>query len=62
MTWRKSSYSGQGGACVEVCGDLSAFRDSKNPDGPVLYTTGVRQMLRLVKAGNGNLRMAQREQ
>ncbi|MFI7073241.1 DUF397 domain-containing protein [Micromonospora sediminicola] len=38
--WRKSSRSnGQGGACVEVAGDLPgviAVRDSKDPTGPVL--------------------------
>jgi hypothetical protein len=32
MTWRSSSYSGQSGNCVQVRGDLSAVRDSKNPD------------------------------
>ncbi|MFJ3901291.1 DUF397 domain-containing protein [Streptomyces sp. NPDC090025] len=39
-TWRKSSYSNQdGGACVEVCDDLTAIvpvRDSKDLYGPVL--------------------------
>ncbi len=38
--WRKSSYSGNGGAtCVEVARNLPgvvAVRDSKNPDGPAL--------------------------
>jgi hypothetical protein len=38
--WRKSSYSsGNGGACVEVAGnlpDVVAVRDSKNPEGPAL--------------------------
>lgn len=37
--WRKSSYSGNGGAdCVEVATlpDAVAVRDSKNPDGPKL--------------------------
>ena len=38
--WRKSSFSsGNGGACVEVAGNLPgvvAVRDSKDPDGPVL--------------------------
>jgi Domain of unknown function (DUF397) len=40
LSWRKSSYSGNGGAtCVEVARDLPgrvAVRDSKNPAGPVL--------------------------
>ena len=40
IIWRKSSYSGSnGGACVEVAGNLPglvAVRDSKDPDGPAL--------------------------
>ena len=51
--WRKSTYSNNTGACVEV-GDLGAthaVRDSKNPTGPALrftaaqwraFTSGVR--------------------
>jgi hypothetical protein len=37
-TWRKSSYSGGNGDCVEVaeCGDGVAVRDSKDPAGPAL--------------------------
>ncbi|WLQ42835.1 DUF397 domain-containing protein [Streptomyces laculatispora] len=36
--WRKSSYSGQGGDCIEVAGltTRTAVRDSKNPTGPAL--------------------------
>ncbi|MBG0819409.1 DUF397 domain-containing protein [Planomonospora sp. ID91781] len=37
--WRKSSYSTDGGNCVEVADNLSgvvAVRDSKDPGGPVL--------------------------
>jgi len=36
--WRKSSYSGNTGNCVEVAdlGHVIAVRDSKKPDGPVL--------------------------
>jgi hypothetical protein len=36
--WRKSSYSGGQGNCVEVAPlrDGVAVRDSKNPSGPVL--------------------------
>jgi hypothetical protein len=37
-TWRKSSFSGNGDACVEVASTPAGVlvRDSKNPDGPVL--------------------------
>ena len=50
--WRKSSYSGNSGNCVEVA-SLScviAVRDSKNPGGPILvmrqgqWRTFVREM------------------
>ncbi|WP_328377570.1 DUF397 domain-containing protein [Streptomyces sp. NBC_01020] len=40
--WFKSSYSNNGGACIEVAANLVAprgvvpVRDSKNPSGPVL--------------------------
>jgi hypothetical protein len=40
--WFTSSYSNNGGACIEVAMNLVAsrgvvpVRDSKNPDGPVL--------------------------
>lgn len=36
--WTKSSYSNHNGACVEirVDSDAVAFRDSKDPNGPVL--------------------------
>ena len=36
--WRKSSYSGNTGNCVEVSGlgPAIAIRDSKNPAGPAL--------------------------
>jgi hypothetical protein len=40
--WRKSSYSSNGGNCVEVARNLPgivAVRDSKNPDGPALVLT-----------------------
>jgi hypothetical protein len=37
--WRKSSHSGDQGACIEVAAlpsDTIGVRDSKNPDGPHL--------------------------
>jgi len=39
--WRKSSVSGNNGACLEVAKtqDGRAVRDSKDPDGPVLTFT-----------------------
>ena len=43
--WFKSSYSDNGGACVEVAANFAAsrgvvpVRDSKNPDGPVLSSS-----------------------
>jgi hypothetical protein len=41
VVWRKSSYSGDGEACVEVApvGEGFALRDSKNPAGPTLSFT-----------------------
>ncbi len=40
--WRKSTYSNNGGACLEIasCGPhVVAVRDSKDPDGPKLAFT-----------------------
>ncbi|OKI09905.1 DUF397 domain-containing protein [Streptomyces sp. CB02923] len=43
--WFKSSYSNNGGACIEAATNLIAsrgvvpVRDSKNPNGPVLTLT-----------------------
>ncbi|MFC5666627.1 DUF397 domain-containing protein [Kitasatospora misakiensis] len=37
--WRKSSYSNNGGQCVEIAPDFPnvvPVRDSKDPDGPAL--------------------------
>jgi hypothetical protein len=44
-SWRKSSYSSNGGnTCVEVAADLPGgvvgLRDSKDRQGPVLIVTG----------------------
>lgn len=39
--WRKASFSGESGSCVEFAkfGDMIGVRDSKDPDGPVLHFT-----------------------
>lgn len=42
-SWRKSSFSNDGGNCVEVAPLKSGYiavRDSKDPRGPVLLFTG----------------------
>lgn len=42
--WHKSSYSNNGGACVEVATNLPGFvavRDSKDPSGPALAFNAV---------------------
>jgi hypothetical protein len=42
LKWRKSSYSGNNGACVEVAplnDGRVAVRDSKDPQGPALFFT-----------------------
>jgi hypothetical protein len=54
--WRKSSYSNNGGECVEVAPASSGavvIRDSKNPTGPTLKLTATewRTFLRAVKSG-----------
>ncbi|RKT86388.1 protein of unknown function [Saccharopolyspora antimicrobica] len=55
LTFRKSSYSGANGQCVEVAGaDGSRWvRDSKNPLGDLLHFTdaGWTQFLRSMKTG-----------
>lgn len=49
--WRKSSYSNGATQCVEAAsiGGLTAIRDSKDPEGPVLLLAG-RQMRALVRS------------
>ena len=53
--WRKSSYSGQSGNCVEVARNLPglvAVRDSKQPDGAKLMISqgAWRAFIRSVRA------------
>ncbi|MFI2611516.1 DUF397 domain-containing protein [Kitasatospora sp. NPDC018619] len=56
--WFKSSYSSNGGNCVEVAGNLVAsgavpVRDSKDPDGPALVfpTDAWQSFVSAVRAG-----------
>ncbi|KOV32891.1 hypothetical protein ADK60_13165 [Streptomyces sp. XY431] len=56
VSWRKSSYSQNGGNCVEVSPDapgLVPVRDSKDPSGPVLSfpTDAWRSFVAGVQAG-----------
>jgi hypothetical protein len=61
LTWRKSSYSGNGGGnCVEVARNLPrtvAVRDSKDPHGPILAMSAStwQGFLTSVKAGQHDL-------
>jgi len=48
VEWRKSSFSGSGGDCIEVRQDLAAIRDSKCPTGPVL-TVELTMLLKTVR-------------
>jgi hypothetical protein len=54
LRWRKSSYSSNQGACVEVAQlpNGTVVRDSKDPDGPILrFSADVwRAFVREVKA------------
>ncbi|MGI5351836.1 DUF397 domain-containing protein [Streptomyces sp. CA-250714] len=58
--WYKSSYSNNGGQCIEVAANLAAthgvvpIRDSKNPTGPVLNlpTDAFTTFVASVKAGD----------
>ena len=54
--WRKSSYSGNGGNCVEVATNMPgivAVRDSKDPDGTALVLTPAEWQAFLAGARNG---------
>jgi hypothetical protein len=55
-TWRKSSYSGTGGDCIEVADGFSGVlpvRDSKDPEGPrlVFDSPAWSSFVKAVKAG-----------
>ncbi|MED7948287.1 DUF397 domain-containing protein [Streptomyces sp. BE303] len=54
--WRRSTYSQQGGNCVEVAlgsSDLVPVRDSKDPSGPALVfpVDGWRSFVTALQAG-----------
>jgi Domain of unknown function (DUF397) len=56
--WRKSSYSGGTGNCVEVAGNLpgiTAVRDSQDPNGPALILTPAAWRVLTLKVRNGEL-------
>ncbi|MFC0038761.1 DUF397 domain-containing protein [Actinomadura rayongensis] len=54
LEWRKSTYSGPHGQCVELAldGAVVCVRDSKDPDGPVI---------RLARGGRAALSALMRE-
>jgi Domain of unknown function (DUF397) len=65
-TWRKSSYSGGSGNCVEIAGDLPGavgVRDSKDPGGQALVFTTVawRAFAAQVKSGKRGQQLARRQ-
>ncbi|HEY8373102.1 MAG TPA: DUF397 domain-containing protein [Pseudonocardiaceae bacterium] len=57
--WRKSSYSGQNNACVEIAGLThgAAVRDSKNPTSGYIVITAQQwtAFINAVKAGQHDL-------
>jgi hypothetical protein len=59
--WRKSSYSGQTGNCVEVADNLPgavAVRDSQDPAGPALILTRAAWRALTRKVRNDELNLA----
>jgi hypothetical protein len=55
--WRKSTYSGQDGNCVEIC-DMPGtvgIRDSKSPDRTVLRSTRRDWLAFILEAKAGKL-------
>jgi len=55
--WRKSSFSGSGGNCVQVRQDQAAIRDSKNPAGPSL-PVDLPTLLAAIRSGSSSVRDA----
>jgi hypothetical protein len=63
VRWRKASYSGDQGACVEVAAlstavtDTIGVRDSKDPHGPILTLdrTTAAVLARAIRAGDLDL-------
>ncbi|MFF7994942.1 DUF397 domain-containing protein [Kitasatospora xanthocidica] len=60
-TWRKSSYSGGGGACIQVANGFSTVtpvRDSKDPSGPALLfsSTAWQSFVTAVRTGEFDTR------
>jgi uncharacterized protein DUF397 len=56
--WRKSSYSGKEGNCVEIAllpGDTAAVRDSTDPRGPALVHPATRLAALVAAAKAGDL-------
>lgn len=51
-SWRKSSHSGSGNACIEIRNDLQAVRDSKDPGGELPLLGDVRRLVHTVKEGS----------
>ncbi|MGW4381192.1 DUF397 domain-containing protein [Kitasatospora sp. NPDC004531] len=55
--WVKSSYSDDGGECVELdMANYGTVRDSKNPDGPQLHFTPAALTAFLTAAAEGAFR------
>lgn len=57
--WRKSSYSNGATQCVEAAslGGLTAIRDSRDPEGPVLLLAGtqIRGLVHRIRTGQLSL-------
>lgn len=49
--WRKSSFSGNQGACVELASTMDQVRDGKNP-GPAITVPTLRDLLRAARNGH----------